>query len=67
MITVALWFDRIARLGLAAGVTLMLQPVWSQGFRYGFFVTVLFTVMHIVTSRLRVSTPEVQVETEGVS
>ena len=50
---VTLWVDRIARAGLALGVVMMLQPLWAQGFRYGFFVTALFTLMHIATSRLR--------------
>ena len=46
------WFDVIARVGLAAGVALMLQPWWADGFRWGFFATTLFTVVHILTSHL---------------
>lgn len=44
--------DLVARIGLAAGVTLLLQPWWAEGFRYGFFVTAFFTLLHIVTSHL---------------
>ncbi|HCL28207.1 MAG TPA: hypothetical protein DIC52_07205 [Candidatus Latescibacteria bacterium] len=44
--------DLIARVGLAAAVGCMLQPWWLDGFRYGFFLTVLCTLLHIVTSRL---------------
>ena len=44
--------DRAAQLGLAAGVALMLQPWWADGFRYGFFATAAFAVLHIVTSHL---------------
>ncbi|GEM_PF-2025026 len=51
--------DRIARAALAVGIGMMLQPWWSSGFRYGFFVTAVFTIMHIVTSRLQVIAPEV--------
>lgn len=50
----ALALDRIARSGLALGVALMLQPWWAEGFRYGFFTTALFTILHLVTSRLQV-------------
>ncbi|HJP29002.1 MAG: hypothetical protein QF689_14785 [Candidatus Latescibacteria bacterium] len=44
--------DRVARFGLATGVALLLQPWWADGFRYGFFVTIAFTLLHIVTSHL---------------
>jgi hypothetical protein len=44
--------DLIARLGLGIGVVMMLQPWWADGFRYGFFVTGVFAVVHIVTSHL---------------
>ena len=44
--------DLVARVGLAAGVAFLLQPWWAEGFRYGFFVTILFTVAHIITSHL---------------
>ena len=42
--------DRVARSGLAAGVALMLQPWWADGFRWGFFITALCTAGHIATS-----------------
>lgn len=43
--------DRIARVGLAVGIGCLLQPWWADGFRYGFFVTLACTLLHIVTSR----------------
>ena len=45
--------DLLARAGLAAGITMMLQPWWAAGFRWGFFVTAAFTLLHIATSRLQ--------------
>ena len=52
------WLDRCARLGLAGGVAAMLQPWWAEGFRYGFFLTLVFAVLHIVTTHLRAPAPE---------
>ena len=48
-----LWLDRGARIGMVAGVGLMLQPWWAWGLRIGFFATAAFTVLHIVTSHMR--------------
>jgi hypothetical protein len=48
--------DRIALLGLLVGVAIIIQPWWHDGLRTGFFVTIIFTVLHIITSH-RVSTP----------
>ena len=45
-------FDRIAQIGMTAGVGLMLNPWWTEGLRYGFFATALFTVLHITTSHM---------------
>lgn len=45
------WADWIARLGMALGVGLMLQPWWGDGLRCGFWATAVFTLLHIVTSR----------------
>ncbi len=50
------WADRIARLGMALGVGLMLQPWWSGGLRCGFWVTAVFTLVHIVTSHTAAET-----------
>lgn len=44
--------DIVARTGLALGVGAMLQPWWADGFQWGFFATILFTLLHIVTSHL---------------
>ena len=30
------WLDRCARVGMVAGVGLMLQPFWGTGLKYGF-------------------------------
>ena len=46
------WLDLVARLGLGLGVASMLQPWWTEGFRYGFFVTGVCAVLHIVTRHL---------------
>jgi hypothetical protein len=45
--------DLLARAGLAAGISMMLQPWWAAGFRWGFFVTAAFTLLHIATSRMQ--------------
>lgn len=44
------WLDRAALGGMVAGVGLMLQPLWGEGLRYGFFATALCTILHIITS-----------------
>jgi hypothetical protein len=46
----------IALAGIASGIGLILQPWWEGGFRAGFFVTIVFTILHIVVSHL--SKPE---------
>ena len=48
-----LWLDRMARVGMAVGISLMLQPWWGEGFRYGFFATAIFTLLHIITSHMQ--------------
>lgn len=48
-----LWLDRVARAGMVVGVGLMLQPWWREGFRYGFFATAVFTLLHIVTTHMQ--------------
>ena len=50
------WADRIARLGMALGVALMLQPWWGGGLRCGFAATAIFTLLHIVTSHTAAET-----------
>lgn len=42
--------DRGAQFGMLVGVALMLNPWWQEGLRYGFFVTALCTILHIITS-----------------
>ena len=44
--------DRMAQVGMLTAMALMLQPWWSPGFRWGFFATAGFTILHIVTSHL---------------
>ncbi len=46
------YLDRLARSGMLIGVALMLQPWWGQGLRYGFLVTAISTLLHILTSHL---------------
>jgi len=48
------WLDRMARVGMAAGVGLMLQPWWAWGLRIGFFATAVCTVLHIITSHMQI-------------
>lgn len=42
--------DRLALAGMAVGTLLILQPWWAVGFRAGFFVLLVSTVLYIVTS-----------------
>ena len=48
------WLDRCALAGMVAGVGLMLQPLWGEGLRYGFFATALCTILHIITSHWQI-------------
>lgn len=47
------YLDKTAQAGMAMGVALMLQPWWGQGLQYGFFVTAISTLLHILTSHLQ--------------
>lgn len=49
------WLDRLALAGIAAGIALMLWPSEGGSFKVGFFVTIGFTVLHIVTSHVATS------------
>ncbi len=42
--------DRIALSGMGLGIITILQPWWEGGLRAGFFVTLTFTILHIITS-----------------
>lgn len=42
--------DRIALIGMLLGVAVIIQPWWDGGLRAGFFVTLFFTALHIITS-----------------
>jgi len=44
--------ERIALIGMALGVAVMLQPWWNGGLRVGFFATALFSIAHIVVTHL---------------
>jgi len=44
--------EKLALLGLALGVVLMLQPWWAGGMRAGFFLTLASVVAQIVCSHL---------------
>lgn len=46
------YLDRVALAGMVLGLILMFQPRGGSGFRLGFFLTMFFTVLHIVTSHL---------------
>jgi len=47
------WLDKSAQVGMLLGIALLLQPWWRQGFRWGFFCTAVFTVLHIATSHMQ--------------
>jgi hypothetical protein len=51
-------FDRVLLAGMAIGAWLMLQPVWGEGLRWGFFLTLACTVLEIVTGHLVPEEPE---------
>ena len=47
------WYvDKCAIAGMALGIGIILQPWWPGGFSVGFFATLGFTVLHIVTSHM---------------
>ena len=46
------WVDRLSLVTMGLGVVMMLQKWWPGGFRAGFFVTALATIVQIVTSHL---------------
>jgi len=43
--------DRASLALMGVGVALMLQPWWSQGLRFGFFVTLGAIVVQVVVGR----------------
>ena len=45
--------DRAAQVSLLLGILLVLQPWSPDGLRFGFFVTLIATILHIVTTHLR--------------
>jgi hypothetical protein len=45
-------FDRGSLVGIALGVALVMQPWWEGGFRAGFFVVLVATLVQIVASHL---------------
>ena len=45
--------DKLAQASMGLGVALMLQPWWGGGLQYGFFVTAVSTLLHILTSHLQ--------------
>ena len=50
--SIAAWLDRAALAGLVAGIGLYLWP-GEGALRWGFWITLGFTIAHMVTSRLR--------------
>ena len=45
--------DRLAWIGMVTAISVMLQPWWPGGLRYGFFAALIFTLLHLVTSHRR--------------
>ncbi len=44
--------DRVSLLMLAAGLALMFQPWWKEGFRVGFFVVLTATIAQVFAGHL---------------
>ncbi len=44
--------DILALAGMGFGMALILQPWWPGGFRWGFFLSLAFTILHIFTSHM---------------
>jgi len=42
---------------MGLGTLLMLQPFWSDGLKWGFFMTLAATILEIVTGHLLPETP----------
>lgn len=49
---IAIIFDALVLLTLAASIIAMLQPWWTDGLKYGFFAAIGGIVLHNVSSRL---------------
>ncbi|GDY14526.1 hypothetical protein LBMAG53_34040 [Planctomycetota bacterium] len=47
-----LWIDRGALAGIALAVALMVQPWWSDGLRWGFFLAIAAVIVQTVSSRM---------------
>lgn len=45
-------FDKMAQIGMALGLVLIFQPYWHGGLKWGFFVTLASTLLHIITSHM---------------
>ncbi len=43
--------DKLSLIAMASGVGMMLQPWWAEGFRAGFFVTLIGTVLQVFVGR----------------
>jgi hypothetical protein len=46
----AVWLDRAALAGLAIGIGLCVLPFGEGALRLGFFITLVFTILHIYSS-----------------
>jgi hypothetical protein len=45
------WLDRVALGGLGLGLSLYVLPFWPEGaLKYGFWITLASTLLHIYTS-----------------
>jgi hypothetical protein len=49
--------DRALLSGMGLGTLLMLQPFWSDGLKWGFFMTLGATVLEIVTGHMLPGAP----------
>jgi len=49
--------DKALLLGMGLGTLLMLQPFWSDGLKWGFFMTFAATVLEIITGHMLPGAP----------
>ncbi|HUS59700.1 MAG TPA: hypothetical protein VM141_13725 [Planctomycetota bacterium] len=51
--TILKLLDLLSLSGMALGAGFIMQPWWAEGFRVGFLVIGVFTLLYIVASHLR--------------
>jgi hypothetical protein len=49
--------DKILLSGMGVGTALMLQPFWMGGLKWGFFLTLVCTVLEVATAHMLPKAP----------